>query len=59
MTIKQLKDAMLDKFDALIASYGENTDLSNNQDGINEVSKGVDEVNETWNPNLPKRPGSN
>lgn len=55
-TIASLRAAMTDELNAQAAVHGENTELSSI--GKNDVSYGVDNINETWNDTLPPRPKS-
>jgi len=55
-TNAQLRASVNAGLNLLAATYGENADLSTNQDALNEVSYSVDNKNETWNGDLPPRP---
>ena len=53
-TIAGLRTLINSELDNLAMSIGETTELTAQQ--IDTVSKGIDDSNETWNENLPKRP---
>ena len=55
-TIAQLRTDYTARLNALATVHGENTNLSDLEQS--EVSSQMDEVVETWNPNLPPRPTS-
>jgi len=53
-TIASIRADLNAELDAKASEYGENTYLE--ETPLNEVSYGIDSVNETNNPNLPERP---
>lgn len=53
-TIASIRADLNAELDAKASEYGENTFLD--ETDLNEVSYGIDSVNETNNPNLPERP---
>lgn len=55
-TIAEFKTALIEYLDGKAAELGESTTLTPAQ--TEEISRGIDEVNETVNPNLPTRPTS-
>lgn len=56
MTISAIRAELENKLNLLANDLGENTALSESQ--LATVSAGIDEVNETVNPNLPPRPNA-
>lgn len=56
--ISQLRTAVNTYLDNKAAEHGENTDLTIGSGVMEEISRGLDEVNETWNENLPTRPNA-
>lgn len=55
-TIASIRAEIENKLNLLANDLGENTALSESQ--LATVSAGIDEVNETVNPNLPPRPNA-
>ena len=53
-TIAEMRTAVNAALDVQAGELGETTELD--QESLDLVSYGVDEVNETVNPNLPPRP---